>query len=298
MQTNRMRALIRLVEDPDEIVYKHVRSKLLDCGASAIPHLESEWENYTLGVLFQQRVEQIIHDIQYTESLEKLEKWKHSFDKDLLAGCIIIAQYQYPGLEEEEVKQAIDEMEKVLWLEMSNRLTIMEKIRVLNKVFFQELGFSGNQHNFHNPLNSYINTVTEMRKGSPLLLSILYSILAQRVGLPIYGVNLPNHFIVALMDKEGLSHYRGEPNPYGVLFYINPYHRGSLFDENEIEQFLLKIKVPPERKHFEPCSNTDILRRMLANLIHAYIRQKKYNKVNELKGLRAILDAPLAEGEF
>ena len=84
----------------------------------------------------------------------------------------------------------------------------MEKVRVLNHIIFDVHGFSGNTANFHAPQNSYINNVLESKKGNPLSLSVLYAVIAQRLDVNIYGVNLPEHFILAYVED---SHYLPVP---------------------------------------------------------------------------------------
>jgi regulator of sirC expression with transglutaminase-like and TPR domain len=289
-QLSQIRALIRLVEDPDEIVYAHVRDKLLNYGPEAIPFLELEWEDYEMGILFQKRIEDIIHDIQFEDVKSSLSEWMADDDKDLLNGCLIIAKFQYPGLNEKTIRADLNQIKQDIWLEINQKNTILEKIRIFNKVFFGLHHFRGNTENYLSPLNSYINTVLEMRRGNPLSLSIVYSLLAQSLGMPIYGVNLPNHFILAYIDDENVAQYQDEPNKYGVLFYINPFSKGSLFDENDIIAFLKNYKIDSDRSHFEPCSNTIIVRRMVTNLIASFQDVGNSSKVRELSELRELLD--------
>lgn len=287
---SQMKALIRLVEDPDEIVFAHVRDKLLDYGADAIPFLEISWEDEELGILFQKRIEDIIHDIQFEESKRGLTEWVRSEEKDLLEGSLAIARFQYPGLDEEAIRADIAKITQDIWLEINQKSTILEKVRIFNKVFFGTHGFRGNTDNYHSPLNSYLNTVLEMRRGNPLSLSLVYSLVANRLQLPIHGVNLPHHFILAYVDEENLAKYQDKASAHGVLFYINPFSKGSLFDEDDIRAFLDKYKLPYDREYFEPCSNTQMLRRMLTNLIASFQEVGNAQKVNELKEMRDILD--------
>jgi regulator of sirC expression with transglutaminase-like and TPR domain len=132
--------------------------------------------------------------------------------------------------------------------------------------------------------------VIESRKGNPLSLSLIYSIIAQSLDLPVYGVNLPNHFILAFMDENGSSLFLPEKNEYGVLFYINPFSKGSILDDKAIKEFLDGLKLPHTREYFEPCSNSAILRRMLTNLISSFQQVGNLEKVDELTELRDLLD--------
>jgi regulator of sirC expression with transglutaminase-like and TPR domain len=281
-------ALIHLIDDPDENIYQHVRDRLLQYGPDAIPYLEDSWSDKDFGLIFLNRVEQLIHDIQFENTKRQVSLWQES-EKDLLEGTIVIAKYQYPGINEEHIHEFIDAIRKDIWIELSHKQTAFEKIRIVNKIFFGKYNFHGDSKNFHAPVNSYINTVIESRKGNPLSLSVIYSIVAQSLGLPVYGVNLPNHFILAYIDEDGINQFTKVDNNNGVLFYINPFSKGSLFDENEIHDFLKNLNLPASREYFEPCSNTSIIRRMLTNLISAFQQAGNAERVSELTELRDLL---------
>ncbi|MEJ6490859.1 MAG: transglutaminase-like domain-containing protein [Flavobacteriales bacterium] len=287
---NHLQALVRLVEDPDEVVYTHVRDQLLNYGLEAIPFLEISWEKEDWGLLFQSRIETIIQDIQVRDISNGLGSWVNSEEKDLLTGAIAIARYQYPSLNEEKVRKDLKKITQDVWLEISQKNTALEKVRIMNKIFFGTHKFRGNSKDFHAPANSCINTVLENRKGNPLSLSLIYSIVAQNIGMPIYGVNLPNHFILAYMDEHRIKHENGTAKSHGVLFYINPFSKGSLFDEDEIDEFITSLNLPADREFYEPCSNSSILRRMLTNLIAAFKEAGAADKVKELTDLREILE--------
>lgn len=285
-----IRALIQLIDDPDENVYEHVRDRLLSYGSNAIPFLENSWEDEDYGLIFQSRIEEIIHEIQFEEVKTNLKTWVKSSEKDLLQGAILIAKYQYPGLNEPLIHKTIAEIRKDIWLEINNKQTAYEQVKIFNQIFFGTHHFHGDSKHFHSPMNSFINTVLESRKGNPLSLSLVYSIVAQSLDLPIYGVNLPNHFILAYMDENGASLFLPDKNEYGVLFYINPFSKGSILDAKSIKEFLDGLHLPHERAYFEPCSNSAILKRMITNLISSFQAVGNAEKVEELIQLRRILE--------
>jgi len=289
LDSSNIQALIHLIDDPDDNIFLHVRDKLLQYGPDAIPYLENSWEEKDFGLIFHNRIENLIHEIQFEEVKYQLILWQQS-DKDLLQGAIIIAKYQYAGLEENDIYETIQHIRKDIWLEINPKQTAFEKVRVFNKIFFGKHRFHGDSKHFHSPLNSYINTVLESRKGNPLSLSIVYSIIAQSLDLPIHGVNLPNHFILAYMDESGVNQFLENKNEHGVLFYINPFAKGSLFDDAEIKDFVAGLNLPLSREYFEPCSNTTILRRMITNLISSFQQVGNAEKVQELTELREILE--------
>ncbi|MFM7300088.1 MAG: transglutaminase-like domain-containing protein [Crocinitomicaceae bacterium] len=283
-------ALVKLMDDPDDHVYEHVRQEIKKCGADAIPILEHSWEHDYYGMVFQNRIEDLIHEIQFSEIQRQLLEWSSSQDKDLLEGAILIAKYQYPGLDELKIKDSIQNLRKDIWLELNDNQTSFEKVKIFNRIFFDLHQFSGDTKHYHSPVNSFINTVLESKKGNPLSLCLLYSIVAQSLGLPIYGVNLPNHFVLAYMDEYHANHFGQVQNDFGVLFYINTFSKGIIFDVKEIEQFLNDLNIEHKREYFEPCSNTAIIKRMLTNLIFAFQQIGNSEKVEELTLLKSLLD--------
>jgi hypothetical protein len=271
-------ALISLLEDPDEEVFMHVNDRLLELGAAALPALEENFVSKDLGELFRDRIEQLVHQIQLEESKRRMVVWFDSPAKDLLEGALIIARYQYPNLDEAKVRAEFEKLRRDCWLEMNPYLTAFEQVRIINRVLFVNHGFVGDS-NFQLPANSYIHNVLENKKGNPLSLSIVYSIVAQMLDIPIYGVNLPNHFILAYLDTNGTNNFLSQSNEHGVLFYMNAFSKGSIFQKDEIENFLSKLNIPLQKAFFEPCSNSDILR-----------QQENHSVVIDLTVLRDFLE--------
>ena len=283
MSENELKSLIRLIDDPDEQVYSAVKGRLMELGIDVVPQLEIFWEANDYGLIFQHRIEQIIHDIQFDNVCDRLKTWKNSSHKDLLEGAIIIAQYQYPDLNVDEVHNDIERIRQDAWLEINESLTSYETVKVLNHVFFDLHKFRADRKNYHSASNSFITDVLKNKKGNPLSLCLIYSIVAQQLNIPIYGVNLPNHFVLAFMDEfRTLQFVAPDEDHLGVLFYINVFNKGALFDKNEITDFLKQIKVEPKRNYFEPCSNSAIIKRMLTNLKYSFAKQGVEDKTDEL----------------
>ena len=142
--------------------------------------------------------------------------------------------------------------------------------------------FSGNTVNFHAPQNSYINTVLETRKGNPLLLCVIYAVIAKQLDLPIYGVNLPEHFVLAYKNDMNDVKLNLPGSTKDVLFYINPFSKGTVFDKKEIDSFLKKLKIEPKEFFYEPCTNVDIIKRLIRNLVYSYDKLGHNDKSSEL----------------
>nr|MBP8877661.1 transglutaminase family protein [Flavobacteriales bacterium] len=202
MSETEIRALITLIDDPDEGVYAEVRGRIVELGDHVVPVLERAWEFDDLGDLFRDRIEDILHTIHLAAVNDRLKAWKATGGEDLLEGALIISRYRYPDMDEQKVKARLASIRQDIWLELNDHLTAFEKVRVFNHIFFQIHGFKGNKRNYHAPQNSYINEVLDSRKGNPLSLAIIYQVLAEDLHLPLRGVNLPNHFVLAYLDED------------------------------------------------------------------------------------------------
>lgn len=289
MSDTEIQALITLIDDPDEVVYHQVRDRIISLGEPVVPVLERAWEVDDLGDLFRDRIEDILHIIHLDIVRRRLVAWKESGCEDLLEGALIISRYRYPEVDEQKVKARLASIRQDIWLELNDHLTAFEKIRVFNHIFFQVHGFKGDRRNYHAPQNSYINEVIDTRKGNPLSLSIIYQVIAEDLGLPLRGVNLPNHFVLAYLDESGPGGTESQTG--NVLFYVNAFSQGDVLGRNEIIEFLEKLKVEPRPSFFEPCSNLEIVRRQLNNLANSYEKQGDSDRASDLNNLRDMLGA-------
>lgn len=290
MSDNELRALITLIDDPDEAVYDQIRSKIIGMGEEVVPQLERAWEFDDLGDMFRNRIEDILHTIHLGGVTDRLKAWHASGGEDLLEGALIISRYRYPEMDEQKVKARLASIRQDIWLELTDHLTAFEKVRVFNHIFFQIHGFKGNKRNYHAPQNSYINEVLESKTGNPLSLAIIYQVLAEDLGLPMRGVNLPNHFVLAYLDEEsigGADH--GQDGEENVLFYVNAFSQGDILGKNEINEFLKKLNIEPRTSFYQPCTNLDIIRRQMNNLANSYKKMGDTERSEELEKLRDLL---------
>jgi hypothetical protein len=278
-------ALITLLDDPDEVIYTQVKDRFVILGPPAIPHLETAWEN-SFDAIMQKRIEIIIHTIQFEILQKALKKWAIEEQEDLLKGILILSRYQYPDLNETKIRKDLGQIKQDVWLELNDDLTAIEKVKVLNHILFEVHQFSGNITNYHAPQNSFINNVLESKKGNPLMLSVLYMLICKELNIPIYGINLPQHFVLAyLNDNANLIDVNNKTLSNNILFYINPFSKGLIFNQKDIDQFLKQLNLEAEAKYYIPCSNIEIVKRSLNNLIFSYEKLGYLEKVDELKGL-------------
>ena len=277
MSDKELKALIELLDDPDNAVFDEIKNKIISIGNDVIPHLEDAWES-SLDVLRQERIENIIHHLQFEDVKKSLNDWKNSTEKDLIQGAIIVAKYQYPDIDEELIHKTINQLKQDTWLELNENLTALEQVNVLNRIFFEIHDFHGNTKNINSPKNSFINNVVESKSGNPITFGILYISVCKLLNIPIYGVNVPAHFVLAYSEK-----------PNDILFYINLFNKGTIFSKYDIDNFLAQLKLSPKASYYIPCDNLTIIQRLIQHLVFTYDNLGYLDKKQELEQLYNLL---------
>jgi regulator of sirC expression with transglutaminase-like and TPR domain len=273
---NEIKALIALLDDEDTEITHHVESKLLSLGESVLPFLESEWEN-SMNPTLQIKLENLIHTLQFQTTKQRLRDWKENEPDNLLRGMWVVASYQYPEVTYEELQEKIDQLYYNTWVHFKDGLNPYDQVKILNYVLFDEYKLSANTKNFHSPANNMLNIVFEGKKGNPISLCVVYMLLAQKLKLPIHGVNLPNLFILI---------YDWENKP----FYINAFNKGLVFTKADIDNYIEQLGLQKQESFYRPCSHIEIVKRIFRNLIVAYEQLGEADKMDEIHELLDMLE--------
>lgn len=208
---------------------------------------------------------------QYADNLNEIKliyDWryatrKYGRDLSLDMGVFLVSRVGgNPGLTFEAFKEELDRLSLPLVKEISTLMPTDHdgKIRALQTYLFDTLGFRGNTEDYYNPSNSFITEVLRNRQGIPVSLSVIALLIGWRAGLPLFGINLPGHFIV----KYAADSYR---------IYMDPFNRGNLLTENECFQFLSWQGLDPSPGYLSEAGVPAILIRMYRNLINHYSRE-------------------------
>jgi regulator of sirC expression with transglutaminase-like and TPR domain len=281
MKENEIKALISLLDDDDHEIQTHVVGKIKSLGGDVIPYLEKVWENTGLSSpVLQKRIEELIHELQFQTVNNKLKLWTEGGALDLLEGLWIISSYQYPEISLEKLRAEIEQIFYEVWIEFKPNMHPTDQIKVMNSVIFDKLKFGPNTKNFHSVSNSMINIVLDSHKGNPISLCAIYMLVGQKLGLPIYGVNLPNLFVLT---------YKSDI----VQFYINVFNRGLVFYKSDIDNYIGQLNLKASDIFYEPCSNINIIKRVLRNLALSYEKTSDTEKLQEVETLmKAVSDGP------
>lgn len=269
MENEEIKALVSLLDDEDKEILIHVENKIISMGNEIIPYLEVEWEK-NFNPVVQKRLEELIHTVQFETLKDKLTDWKNSEEQDLLEGMWLVATYQYPDLELSKLKKDLEQIYYEAWLEFKYDAHPFDHVKILNSVIFSKLKFGANTKNFHSPGNSMINIVLESRKGNPISLCVIYMLVAQKLKLPVYGVNLPNLFILTYKSDE-------------TQFYINAFNRGLIFSKGDIDNYISHLHLNQKDMFYQPCGSIETITRVLRNLTISFEKLGDHQKVNEIK---------------
>ena len=275
MNESEIKALVTLLDDEDNEVVQHVENRLRTLGGAVIPLLEDHWQGNGLNPVLQKKIEDLIHDLQYKLVIDRLINWKDKGYEDLLEGMWIIATYQYPDLSFDKLQQYINDMYFDAWLDLRDDMHPHDQIRILNQVFFDKHKYLPNTKNFHSVANSMLNQVFDLKKGNPISLCVIYLLLARRLGLPISGVNLPSLFVLTYKTPQ-------------LQFYINIFNRGLIFSKVDISNYIKQMHLQPQDSFFQPCTNLDIVSRVLRNMIVSF---EKISDLERAKEVEQILKA-------
>ena len=283
---NQIKALLTLIEDPDEEIFIQVKNELLFLGLDVVPNIEQAWEKNPFGKNYLIKLENIIHEIQFKDIYNSLINWKEAGATNLLDGVILVNKFQYPELNRKKIEKQLKTIVQDAQIEITDHMTGLEKITVLNDIIYTVHGFYGNKDDYYSPSNSFLNIALDQKKGNALILAIIYLEIANRLKIPIKGINLPNHFILGYPDEIKFEGNNQQGNT--MLFYINAFSSGHILSKMDINEFLNKINTEQKPEYYNPCNNQEIVKRLITNLKYSHKKLGAAEKIKELELLLSI----------
>lgn len=260
-----IRALISLLADDDEKIVGMVWENLLRLREVALPYLYEVIEHADARMRLRARhVASRIH----AEVLEQRFRDLAARDDasfDLEEALCVVARIEYPDLDQAEISLQLEEMADALRPRIPTVALPREKVDLLNRYLFQELGFRGNRKDYYDPDNTYINKVLERRIGIPISLSAVTILLGRRLGLPLYGVGLPKHFLVKYRDAS-------------TEIFIDPFSGGRVLSRTECTEILTSegyfVRESFVAEYLAVSAPRDMIIRMLRSLVLLYSKKK------------------------
>ncbi|MBI3892481.1 MAG: tetratricopeptide repeat protein [Candidatus Wallbacteria bacterium] len=209
---------------------------------------------------------------------------------DLAEASLLIARMEYPGLDVRSYLARLDGMADAIRARLPRGSRAGRITREMNRYLFEECGLRGNEQDYYNPCNSFLNDVLDRKLGIPITLAIVYMEIGRRLGVRLDGISFPGHFLVKLRQADG-------------DWILDPFHQGAVLDEDtlqkQVDEALTPGLVPEEQsqKWLVTADKREILARLLRNLKAIYLHggdvERALNAVD-----RILLVTPDAPGEL
>jgi regulator of sirC expression with transglutaminase-like and TPR domain len=258
---SQIKALIRLLSDENDRIARTISGKLIEIGDLAVPLLlEAEIEHPDMS----RRIEGILDEIRGSRLEGELSHLVGRPDDpvDMEKCAFLIARYAFPSLDVEAYTHKLDEMATEVRALMGRRVSGEDAVKTLNRYLFIEQGFRGNTKNYYEADNSYLNRVIDRRTGIPISLSIIYLSVGRRLGLPLYGIGMPGHFLVKFESER-------------YKIFVDCFNAGALLTEKDCARFLIQAGYGFDEKYLQKSSTRAILIRTLKNLIAIYSKTQE-----------------------
>ena len=213
-------------------------------------------------------------------AFEALSSHKNAMEEveSLLLAAVAIAQHAMPEARVDDVQQQLDDIAHTISSQVHGVQT-QGKFAHMHEHLFVDLGFVGNSRDYYDPGNSMLPAVLATRKGLPIALSLVYKLVADRLGLSCWGVGLPGHFVTGI-------------NLNGKTTFIDAFAGGSILSVEEAKARLATqfgSKLEWSDRLVEPVSNRYWITRLLQNLLMAYTRTGEFQHVSAVLEMELVL---------
>ena len=272
----RAAAIEALLGDPSPAVWDGVRSELERLGGAARPLLLRTARDGAPRA--RSRARSLLLGMERERASRRLIGYALRREVDLERGFFLLSRFADPGADLRKALTALDAM----GAEVSRRTDSLapgpERSLILCEHLGRELGFAGDEGDYHHPDNVHLHRVIERRRGLPLSLCALYLFVARRARISAAPVALPGHVVLRL-------HLPGRN------LLVDPFHRGALVSERDCLQYLARHSLPFHPAWFADAEDSVLLERQVLNLRAGYERNGLAREVRQLERARAALQA-------
>ena len=195
---------------------------------------------------------------------------------DLLRGALLIAESEYPQLCHELYVRKIEELAIRAKLLLPEAPDAAQTIQVLNQVLFAEEQLRGNNEDYYDPGNSFLNDVLDRKLGIPITLAVIYMEVARRIEFPLFGVGMPGHFLLKHYDLDGCQ------------ILIDCFESGKILSASDCQRRLNEIysgQLTLQPDFLGAIPRRQILMRVLNNLRSVYLTRRNFRKALQIVDL-------------
>jgi regulator of sirC expression with transglutaminase-like and TPR domain len=246
-------ALVKLLADDDPHVLDLLQENFLQMGADGLAFLELVAQHSDADA--QRGARQILETLRERQAVDTFARFCGTCGShfDLEQACWMLARTRYPALDVAPYHVRLAQMTQELRERLTSRETPRSTIEVCNHYLFKMLNFRGNREDYNDPDNSYLNRVLDRRLGIPISLSTVYLIIGQRLGLPLYGVNMPGHFLIKWQSTA-------------TQFYVDAFAEGRILSQHDCRELSERLGLAFSPASLTPASPRQIIQRMCRNL--------------------------------
>jgi regulator of sirC expression with transglutaminase-like and TPR domain len=264
------RALISLLADDDQNVYRTVRQKILSYGPNSVAWLRKS--ALSDDPVLRRRTKEIISHFDRQAADTQLLAFclNQGEDFDLEQSVLLLSRTQYPEINTEAYSALLDDFAGDLRDRLDLNADPAQILRVMNDYLFREQKFIGDEQNFYDPDNSYFNKVMDRRTGNPISLSLVYLLLAKRLRLPMVGIGLPGHFVCRYQSTR-------------AELYVDAFRGGRLLTKADCIKHVIQLRQRFDESCLAPVSSRRVLLRICANLHQIYTQRKSAEQVDRLQ---------------
>lgn len=263
-------ALINLLGDDDPAVYQAVRGKIISYGVSAARWLQRA--TLSSDPLVRRRAIDIVQSFSRQDSDNRFLAFclSQSEELDLEQGVFLLARTQYPDINMEAYQALLDSYAADLKEAIRSGASGENIIATINHFLFQHLGYRGNEENYYDPENSFLNRVMDRRIGNPISLCTIYFLLGARLKLPIVGIGMPGHFLCRYQTTR-------------ESFFIDAFNQGKLLSKAECVAYLRHTRETFRESDLAPVTPRRVLLRMCSNLHQIYTQLSLTEEISRLQ---------------
>ncbi len=264
-------ALVKLLSDEDPAVYHLVREKILSCGQAATGWMQTHV--LSSDPVLRRRAQEIIDRLARQSSDNRFLAFclsQHGEELDVEQGSWLLAQTRYPEINVAAYQALFDSYAGDLRERIDFGAKPEQILATINQYLFTELGFHGNEQNYYEPENSYLNRVIDRRTGNAISLCLVYLFVCRRLHLPVTGIGMPGHFLCRFQCST-------------EEFYINAFNRGKLLSRTDCVKYLVQTNYGFQEGLLSPATPRRILLRMCSNLHQIYLHLKLRDETERLQ---------------
>lgn len=285
---NEMKALFRLLDDPDEEIYNSISDRLLHYGTPIIPELEHLWEN-TINESTLERIEMMIYKLRFKDLKQAFLEWKENSEDSLLEGALLITRYHYPELSLDNLRHQIEKIRRNIWLELNNYLTPLEQANVLRNILFNYYQLKGTEVNYENPEQFLLSSPLQSKKGNAFSNAILYQILCKQLEINAAFINIPKQCIIAFYNQDQPIDEPEIDPQQNIQFYVEG-SSAQAFTQKDLDQYFKRSNIEPKNAYYKPLSNQRIIKKLLQEYAKCYQSANLQFKQKDLLSLADMLD--------